>query len=156
MSEKPVANTALPIAYALMYERLAPVAREHGYALTLHGSLVTDLDLVAVPWTESAGEPMGLIDAICEASGGEMRDGGRWDAERSEFVRTVGRVGFPKPHGRLVWTIHLGGGPYIDISVMPRQEPRITDQMIEDTLRDALLRDKAQRLTKQIVEQERR
>lgn len=25
-----------------------------------------------------------------------------------------------KPHGRLAWAIHLGGGPYIDLSVMPR------------------------------------
>ena len=24
-----------------------------------------------------------------------------------------------KPHGRLCWSFHLGGGPYIDLSVMP-------------------------------------
>jgi hypothetical protein len=25
-----------------------------------------------------------------------------------------------KPHQRLGWTFHLGGGPYIDLAVMPR------------------------------------
>ena len=27
-----------------------------------------------------------------------------------------------KPHGRLTWSFHVGGGPYLDLSVMPRAQ----------------------------------
>jgi hypothetical protein len=40
--------------YELLIEPLRAVARSLGYALTVHGSLVRDIDLVAVPWTSDA------------------------------------------------------------------------------------------------------
>lgn len=91
--------------YAALYPELREVARQHGYALALHGSLVRDLDLVAIPWTDEAGEPDALVRAIVERCG----------------ALVPGDNPTPKPHGREAWTILFGdGGGYIDLSVMPR------------------------------------
>lgn len=31
---------------------LRDIAREHGYALSVHGSVARDIDIVAIPWVE--------------------------------------------------------------------------------------------------------
>ena len=36
--------------YASIYHGLAEVARKHGYALAIHGTVTSDLDLIAVPY----------------------------------------------------------------------------------------------------------
>lgn len=85
------------------------VARAHGYAIGVHGSMKRDLDLIAAPWTEAASPPASLAKAIEVAVDGFVVKG------------PEGRDRFPytKPHGRLCWSIHLGGGPFIDLSVFP-------------------------------------
>lgn len=98
-----------PGLFAIMYPRLVEVARARGYALTVHGSMARDLDVVAVPWTDRAAEPFVLAEALRDRVGGVGHNG--WPLPRA------------KPHGRLAWSIHLGGGPYIDLSVVP---PRST------------------------------
>ncbi len=91
--------------YASLYPTLRQVAREYGYALALHGSLVKDLDVLAVPWTKDACDAETLAEALRACSGGFF----------------VGGDATAMPHGRLAWTIHLGApGGYIDLSVMPR------------------------------------
>lgn len=96
---------AYPALYAITYMRLVPIAREKGYALALHGSMSRDLDLVAIPWADDAADARELAQAIHDSTGGVPGDD--W--------------GSTKLHGRLCFPIHLGGGPYIDLSVMPRQ-----------------------------------
>jgi hypothetical protein len=59
---KPDASYA-PV-YAALYPELASLARQHGYALAIHGSLQRDFDLVAIPWVEKPSEPQALVDAI--------------------------------------------------------------------------------------------
>lgn len=94
-----------------LIEPLRAVARAHGYALAVHGSLARDIDVVAIPWTAEAVEAEALVAALA-----------------AEVERVNGHVYFrgrdpnptEKPHGRRAWSIHLGGGPYIDLSVMPR------------------------------------
>lgn len=112
-SEKMLANSARRYPEVLPIVR--NVAREHGYAIAVHGSQVRDLDLVAVPWVDEAAAPEVLIEAIRAAVGGFILN--RENADPSDFT---GRNPEPKPHGRLGWSIHLGGGPYLDLSVMPR------------------------------------
>ena len=91
--------------YAALYPKLRQVARKHGYALTLHGSLTKDLDVVAVPWVEGATDPLVLVRALTEIAHGLVQNG----------------AGITCPHGRHAWTIFLGStGGYIDLSVMPR------------------------------------
>ena len=106
---------SLPACYAVLYMSMAQEARALGYALALHGSLVRDLDLIAVPWTENAAPAEDLVAAMITASGGfTLNDE---TADPNDFTR---RNPQPKPHGRRSWKIYLDGSGYIDLSVLPR------------------------------------
>lgn len=113
----PSAALGLAAAYACIYSALIPVARAHGYALAIHGTMARDLDLIAVPWTEDAAEPLTLIKVLKVATA-------------TVTHTSCGDKFFPeceptqKPHGRVSYTLHFtnrgGEGAYIDVSVMPR------------------------------------
>ncbi len=104
---------------------LARVAARHrGYALAVHGSLSRDVDLLAVPWTDTAADPAVVVEAIRKAVGGWLvvaepnrREGYYMmdDAEGADKRSPVER-----PHGRTGWRI-FGAlkHSYIDLSVMP-------------------------------------
>jgi hypothetical protein len=47
-----------------LIEPIRVVARAHGYAIGVHGSLKRDIDLIAVPWSQEASTPKVLADAI--------------------------------------------------------------------------------------------
>ncbi len=117
------------LAAAAHYVSLAPtlraVARSHGYALGVHGSLTTDMDLIAAPWVDDASSAEDLVEALRECVGGEFRR-----MPPCESCRSLGRPTCPhvdplgptiRPHGRRAWSIHFvgGSGPYLDVSVMP-------------------------------------
>ena len=110
MSDKPNKN---PKGYIAILGLLHDVCKQHGYAMGVHGTLGRDLDLICVPWVEQASEPEKLIEALAHICGGKVpvmfqdSDGKLCD---NPVVR---------PHGRQGWVIHLGGGPYLDVSVMP-------------------------------------
>jgi hypothetical protein len=92
--------------YAERLPILRTVAREHGYALGLHGSGERDLDLIAAPWTEDASEAEVLVEALRVSINGVV-------AEPPSHI---------KPHGRRAWLIYLhldGSRLYVDLSVMP-------------------------------------
>ena len=105
--------------FRVLIRPLRHVAERCGYAIGVHGSLKTDIDLIAVPWRDSAISPASLAEEI------------RKTAEQiigSARIRESDRVAFgvpgKKPCGRLGWTFHLTAydsipGPYIDLSVMP-------------------------------------
>lgn len=107
-------------AYVALMPVLVEVAREHGYALAVHGSLNTDCDLIAVPWTEEAAEALTLIKALKGAVGAGTF---KLDQELDEqFWPDCAPT--PKPHGRVAYSLHFtdrgSDGPYLDVSVMPR------------------------------------
>jgi hypothetical protein len=121
--------------FACLYPGLAEIARAHGYCLAIHGSVVTDLDLVAVPWTDKAVSAEDLKNALlkhaCALGYAEMIQRQVGNAKlaanivRAEELRTgVKHDGSPelKPHGRLSWNLYLDAGIKIDLSVMPRIE----------------------------------
>jgi hypothetical protein len=91
--------------YYPLLPQLRAVARECGYALGLHGSVSRDLDLIAVPWTDTAFEGVVLAEALRAAVDGVFR--------ANDENPTA------KPHGRQAWRIFIGGKLYIDLSVMP-------------------------------------
>lgn len=103
--------------YAVIYPALRNVALAHGYALAIHGSMIRDFDLIAVPWTDQARDPVELIRALKAECAGVFN--------HSDFDELI-PDGTPttKPHGRKAWSIHLTNdgafGPYLDIAVMPR------------------------------------
>ena len=94
-------------AYAAMYPYFARTAREYGYALAIHGTMGRDLDLIAVPWVESARPAGELVEAIRESARGWLAEGSDGPLQETQ-----------KPHGRRAWLIHLDVG-CIDLSVMP-------------------------------------
>jgi hypothetical protein len=101
-----------------LIDPLRAVARTHGYALAVHGSLSRDIDLVAVPWAEKVSPPDVLAAAIRDEAD-RVTGCAFWinhdDADPNDHTK---RNPAPKPHGRLAWSIHLGGGPYIDLSIL--------------------------------------
>jgi len=96
--------------YNRVIKDLIAVARSKGYALAVHGSLARDIDLVAIPWTNTATPALELVQAIIESCGGFLPSDTVWPRK--------------KPHGRLCWSIHFEtfSCPYIDLAVMPLKD----------------------------------
>ena len=86
--------------------------REMGYALSVHGSLHRDVDLIAVPWTDQAVPQDELAQAVNDYL---VKVGVAYG------FAGVARKGEDKPLGRKAWTIALCGDPTIilDLSVAP-------------------------------------
>jgi hypothetical protein len=98
------------IPYLLYYPSLRRVAKEHGYALAIHGSLARDFDLIAVAWTAEASPPDVLVEAMCAAN---------------QLLVTVPDAG-NKPHGRMGFTIQgIADVPHgwVDLAVIPPRPP---------------------------------
>jgi hypothetical protein len=92
--------------YARVYTKARCTAWQYGYALMMHGSFTRDLDLLAVPWQDSACPPEHLIKVICYRTG----------------LKPNGHPPTVKPHGRLAHTLMFDTPEdprFIDISVMP-------------------------------------
>jgi len=51
-------------AYAMMLPLFQQVGLAHGYAIAIHGSMASDLDMVAMPWTEEPSSHAELFDAL--------------------------------------------------------------------------------------------
>lgn len=94
----------IPAFYACYFSAMARVARECGYALTMHGSMERDLDAVAVPWTDEAIAADDLIKALAH-----------------ECAMIEEGTATEKPHGRLAYVLRpaVGSFFYVDLSVMP-------------------------------------
>lgn len=110
----------------ILLPALREIARRYGYALAVHGSLQRDIDIIACPWRDSACGPQSMVEAMyraCEVVIGFATGPGGW-TEKETFAPPPGSLPNPevKPHGRLAWSILFGGGPYIDLSVMPLKE----------------------------------
>lgn len=94
-------------AYEQLIEPLRLVARQHGYAIAQHGSLSRDIDLIAAPWTEDAVNPEQLLTALLAII--ERYNHGI--AYRIPYNPSI------RPHYRYAYSIHLGNGVYIDLSI---------------------------------------
>jgi hypothetical protein len=91
------------------------VSRECGYALAVHGSMIRDVDVVAIPWTEEACSAEALVKRLWELLG----EGGFGPFDQAAIPSE------PKPHGRAAYTLLTFSGGFIDLSVMPRTEKKI-------------------------------
>lgn len=116
MSDKPI-----PLHAGTVIDDIRRIAREHGYAIAVHGSMrpESDIDLLAAPWVKNAKAPRTLMRAV----------------NRLSYLYRVTAHDHdpPKPHGRVgyVWLIgqpfaddgrrHGSCPRYVDLSVMPRQ-----------------------------------
>lgn len=107
-------------AYVAIYPTLLQIAKDHGYALAVHGSVHRDFDLIAVPWIEEASDPLTLIEAFKEATATVTHH------EDADYLVPDCRP-TSKPHGRIAYSLHVTNdgmyGGYLDISVLPRKRP---------------------------------
>jgi len=89
---------------------LERVARANGYALAIHGSLVKDIDLLAVPWVDDAAQPDALADALRSELGGHFATNIHGDPQPEG----------DRPHGRRSWSIAGDCIPtWVDLSIFP-------------------------------------
>lgn len=66
-------------------EKICQIARKHGWAIGVHGSLERDIDLIAVPWTEEASGTWDLFEELRDTIGA---------------AHSSARGDLRKPHGR--------------------------------------------------------
>jgi hypothetical protein len=106
-------------------------AKDAGYAITIHGSLNRDIDLVAVPWREhNVADPEFLVMSICGAARGVT---GRCNFMSSRDQEGNGTMvkWTPKPHGRVATTLLVWCGQNsadIDLSIMPILQQQESEQ----------------------------
>lgn len=97
-------------------------AKEHGYAIGVHGSMRRDFDLMAMQWRDDASDIDSLARAIADAACGIRRDGS-YDWEK----KPNGRVATSIP---VCWTSHdnpefdnMISAGHIDLSIITSAAP---------------------------------
>ena len=108
---------AKPSLYAFYYEELKVIAKEYGYNLVLHGSMNRDLDLIAIPWTDTPADEFKMIQHF------EQHLTGFFGSTKEHYLFSL------LPGGRKSYIININRGGewnnycdlqyYIDISVTP-------------------------------------
>ena len=89
--------------YCALYPQFSEIAKKHGYAMAVHGSMQRDFDIICIPWIDHPGQPKDIVDEIA----------------RTFAVRTIGEPDITF-HGRQRWTISIGFGEcFVDLQFMP-------------------------------------
>lgn len=112
--------------YAVLFTKLDKIVARFGWAIALHGTMIRDLDLVLIPWTEDADHEDKVIDAIrIFVDGQHVTKVRKKNLEEMNSSQKDGLEHFAitqKPHGRRAISIHIGvSNYYLDISIMPRK-----------------------------------
>lgn len=92
--------------YASIYDDLRNAAMNCGWALGLHGSLSSDMDIMAMPWTEDAKPVEMMIQALSDC----------FTENPWKDMHTTPHFG--KPNNRIVYTMSIWGDFYLDINVI--------------------------------------
>lgn len=103
-----VTTNGRAVFYAAMWEDLRNAALDCGWALALHGSLKSDMDIMAMPWVEEAKPVEEMIKALSDCF------------TESDFIMKDHHTKpyYGKPHGRIVYTLSIWADFYLDVSVM--------------------------------------
>ena len=91
--------------YAAMWDDIRQCAMDCGWAVALHGSLNSDMDIMAMPWVNDAVSFGVLVNKIDQLFTGENPFGSCITYNE-------------KPHGRIVATIPIWADFYLDISTI--------------------------------------
>ena len=91
--------------YAIIWEDFRNAALDCGWALGLHGSLASDIDIMAMAWTSDAKPVEVLITALENCL----------TKTDNEFFKTEKSYG---PHNRVIYTMPIWADYYIDINVI--------------------------------------
>ena len=109
-----------PNFYSYCLEPMKIIAKEFGYNLLVHGSLNRDMDLIAVPWSDTPKDELNLIKAL------DMYLRDVYMETKDDYMHSV------LPGGRNAYVINLNRASkwnnfndaeyYFDISVTPLGE----------------------------------
>jgi hypothetical protein len=92
--------------YAIMYHEFRNIALLHGYALSLHGSMANDMDMIAVPWVQHVRPVEDLVEAIHKSMG------------KTIWHDTIIQKAKEQPHNRVTYSLVIMGDWHIDLSIM--------------------------------------
>jgi hypothetical protein len=105
-SREHVVMNGKPAFYACIFDDLKKKALECGWALGLHGSLASDMDIMAMPWTEDAKPVEEMIQALSDCfTDSPFKD-----------MHTIPH--YDKPNNRVVYMMSIWGDFYLDINVI--------------------------------------
>ena len=109
-SREYVVTNGRAVFYASMWEDFRTAALDCGWALGLHGSLNSDMDIMAMAWTEDAKPVEDMIGALenCLTTPDER------------IFKTTRSA--DKPNGRVVYTIHIFSSFYLDVNVVEHSD----------------------------------
>lgn len=105
-SGKILASNGKAVFYASIYSDLKKAAMNCGWALGLHGSLASDMDIMAMPWTEDAKPVDEMIQALSDC----FIDNPWKDQHMIPH--------YDKPNNRVVYTMPICSDFYLDINVI--------------------------------------
>lgn len=100
-----------PAFYASMYEDIRKCAMDLGWAVAIHGSLKSDMDIMAMPWTEEAVSFEHLVLDISRLFAENVM--------AENYLITYNE----KLYGRIVATIPIWEDFYLDISTIDTRKP---------------------------------
>ena len=95
-----------PAFYAAMWDDIRECAMDHGWAVALHGSLASDMDIMAMPWMEDASTFEQLVESIA----GLFAE----NENAQEYFIAYNE----KPRNRIVAIIPIFGDFYLDLSAI--------------------------------------
>jgi hypothetical protein len=101
-----VTTNGRAVFYAACWEDLRKAALNCGWALGLHGSLNSDMDIMAMAWVDTAVEPREMVKRLCEC----FTD--------SDKLKKEIQIDINKPNNRVVYTIPIWADFYLDINVI--------------------------------------
>lgn len=94
------------VFYTVLWPSFRQAALSCGWSIALHGSMASDMDMMAMPWVEDAKSVEDLIAALSNCI-----DGTIW--KENHFKPFYG-----KPHNRVVYTLSIYSDFYIDLSII--------------------------------------
>jgi len=101
---KEVTCNGRAVLYTALWEDIRNSAMDCGWAVALHGSLASDMDIMAMPWTEDA---VSFYELCREIKGLFIGNEFDWDIDY-----------YSKPNKRIVATIPIWADFYLDISTI--------------------------------------
>ena len=115
-----------PAFYATLFPTLRGIATNYGYALSVHGSLLNDFDLIAVPWEDEIGSYINMLVEMTNTIQGILYyyypikvDGERvYVPLQYPQLYTGLEKEFKIPHGRENYCIQLSQEVYIDMTIV--------------------------------------
>lgn len=105
-SREHVTTNGRAVFFASMWQDLKDAAKSHGWALGLHGSLNSDMDIMAMPWDEHASPVDVMICQLCICF-----------TDSAQIEKTI-KVSTDKPNNRTVYTLSIWADFYLDINVI--------------------------------------